>query len=377
MNSDIPEILFKRKIIHIDMDAFYASVEEKHNPRYRGKPLIIGGDPHSRGVVCTASYPARKFGVHSAMPTYTAYKLCPKGIFIRPNFKLYSEESKVIHNIFKKYTQKIQPLSLDEAFLDVTENTMAPNATELANTILNDIYKTTQLTASAGVAPNKMLAKIASDIKKPHGIYVIKPHQVKFFLKDLPIKKIPGVGPVTNEKLKKLGLINCSDIWNYDSEKLIEHFNPRFAKWITIMSKGLDDRPVISSSKRKSISTESTYPKDVIDLDIIKEKMTDLSYKVADLLKRKSSKGKTITIKIKYHDFKTATRSQSLESFINSHESINTIAQMLLTKTLAGEKPVRLIGLGLSNLQNSDLDHSNTTPKKGGWIQPSLFNDEL
>src|SRR5438067_8147692 len=240
-----------RKIIHIDMDAFYASVEQRDEPSLKGQPVIVGW-PGERSVVCAASYEARKFGVHSAMPATRAKRLCPDGVFIHPNFEKYRAVSKEIRAIFERHTPLVEPLSLDEAYLDVTsELTGIPTATETAETIRREIRSETNLTASAGVAPNKFLAKIASDWKKPDGIFVIKPHQIAQFLPPLPVRKIPGVGKVTERQLSEMNIITVGDLQHFTVEQLTE----RFGKWGTRLfelARGIDESPVIASQKRKS-----------------------------------------------------------------------------------------------------------------------------
>src|SRR5947209_9096595 len=251
-----------RKIIHIDMDAFYASVEQRDRPELRGKPVIVGW-PGERSVVCAASYEARKFGVHSALPATRAKRLCPEGEFIHPNFEKYREVSRQIRDIFERHTPLVEPLSLDEAYLDVThELTGIPTATETAETIRREIRAETHLTASAGVAPNKFLAKIASDWKKPDGLFVIRPHQVLDFLVDLPVRKIPGVGKATEKILLDMNIATVGDLRRFSQPELVGHFG----KWGTRLwelARGIDDSPVEPSRKRKSWSSENTFATDI------------------------------------------------------------------------------------------------------------------
>ena len=251
-----------RKIIHIDMDAFYASVELRERPDLKHLPVVVSSH-HPRAVIAAASYPARQFGLRSAMAMSQARKLCPQVLVIEPNFENYRDVSQQIHQIFQHYTSIIEPLSLDEAFLDVTENLQnIPSATEVAECIRADIFKTTGLTASAGVAPNKFLAKIASDWNKPNGICIIKPHQVQHFIHDLPLKKIPGVGRVTQEKLKSLNLETLGDLQQVDENVLIHHFG-KYGKQLFLYAQGIDERPVQAERQRQQISKEITFDDDL------------------------------------------------------------------------------------------------------------------
>src|SRR5438552_13417902 len=251
-----------RKIIHIDMDAFYASVEQRDEPSLKGIPVIVGW-PGERSVVCAASYEARKFGVHSAMPATRAKRLCPEAVFIHPNFDKYRAVSKQIRAIFERHTPLVEPLSLDEAYLDVTiELTGIPTATETAEAIRREIREETQLTASAGVAPNKFLAKIASDWKKPDGLFVIRPHQIERFLIELPVRKIPGVGKVTERHLSEMNIVTVGDLHQFTADELVA----RFGKWGTRLwelARGIDESPVEPSQKRKSWSSENTFERDI------------------------------------------------------------------------------------------------------------------
>ncbi len=340
-----------RKIIHIDMDAFYAAIEQRDNPHLKGKPIIVGGSPENRGVVSTASYEARRFGIHSAMPTKRAISLCKDLIIIHPNFEKYKTASKSLVTIYREYTDLIEPVSLDECYLDVTENKKAiPTATEIAFTLKERIKKELNLTASAGVAPNKFLAKIASDINKPDGVMVIKPHQVETFIQTLEVKKIWGVGRVTQEKLGNMGVVTCGDLQKYTLDELIQGFG-KFGNMLYSFVRGIDKRPVVTHRKVKSVASETTFPVDYLDIDIIKEALLKQTERVSKRLKAKNVKGKTITIKVKYSDFSQITRSQTIDTLTDDLEEIYSTSEKLLDKTEVGKRKVRLIGAAVSNFE--------------------------
>jgi DNA polymerase-4 len=303
-----------RKIIHIDMDAFYASVEQRDRPEIEGKPVIVGGDPNSRGVVAACSYEAREFGIHSAMPSATAYKLCPEAVFIRPRFDAYRAVSSEIREIFYEYTDLVEPLSLDEAFLDVTENFKGmPSATLIAREIRKKIYeKTGKLTASAGVSFNKFLAKVASDINKPDGITVITPEMADEFIDKLPIRNFFGVGKVTEEKMLNLGIKTGADLKKYKKEQLIQIFGKSGGYFYDI-AHGMDDRPVEPNRIRKSIGKETTFSEDIDDTDQMIEILDDIAVKLENSLIKREAKGRTITLKVKYFDFQSITRSITID----------------------------------------------------------------
>lgn len=347
-NKVHPSLLLK-KIIHIDMDAFYASVEIRDNPDLAGKPVVVGGSPQSRGVVCTASYEARKFGIRSAMACSQAHRLCPKAVFIRPNFSKYREVSEKIREIFSRYTKLIEPLSLDEAYLDVTGHELY--AVKIASLIRQQVYEETKLTCSAGVAPNKMIAKIASDINKPNGITIVLPDQVLAFMENLPLRKINGIGPATEKRLQAEGFNLCKDIWPYTVYELHEKLGDRMGDWLHKRSRGIDDRAVSTSRKRKSLGTEDTFAKDIKDKATIQGEIKRIGESVAESLQSRSFVGKTVTLKVKYADFKQITRSLTLDYYTNSANDIILAANDLLEKTEAGQKPVRLLGISMSKLE--------------------------
>ena len=352
-----------RKIIHIDMDAFYASVEQRDDETIRGKPVIVGW-PGERSVVCAASYEARKFGVHSAMPATRAKRLCPEGVFIHPNFEKYRAVSKEIRAIFERHTPLVEPLSLDEAYLDVTvELTGIPTATETAETIRREIRDETNLTASAGVAPNKFLAKIASDWKKPDGLFVIKPHQIEQFLVALPVRKIPGVGKVTEKHLLEMKIETVGDLHRFTADELIA----RFGKWGTRLyelARGIDESPVEPSQKRKSWSSENTFERD-ITLDEVATYIRNASRDLWDSLEKKAMRGRTVTVKLRTGDFHTATRRLTPEQPPSTSDELASIAVDLLRRFAFGENArYRLAGVGVSNF----LDEENEEE------QPELFD---
>lgn len=339
-----------RKIIHIDMDAFYASVEQRDFPEYRDKPLVVGGSPEGRGVVAAASYEVRKFGVHSAMPAAQAVRLCPHAIFVKPRFEVYREVSEQIREIFFQFTDLVEPLSLDEAYLDVTENHInLPSGTLIAKEIKNRIKEKTRLTASAGVAHNKFLAKIASDLDKPDGLAVITPDKAEAFLEELEIGKFHGIGSATEAKMKSLGINTGKDLKQWSEIDLVNQFGKVGRHYYRIV-RGIDDREVKPHRIRKSIGKERTFSEDIDDLNWIYNFLDELAAKVSESMKKKNTAGKTVTLKVRYDDFETLTRSTSYSHYIDDASDIADTAKQLLKQTAAGERKVRLLGITLSNL---------------------------
>jgi DNA polymerase-4 len=340
----------RRKIIHIDMDAFYASIEQRDHIDYRGKPIAVGGSPQGRGgVVATASYEARKFGVRSAMSSKKAIQLCPELIFVRPRFDVYKEVSEKIRNIFRRYTDIIEPLSLDEAFLDVSEDKQQiGSAIDIAKFIKQAIKDELQLTASAGVSVNKFVAKIASDMNKPDGLTFIGPSRVESFMESLPVEKFFGVGKVTAEKMKKMGLHTGVDLKRLSVGELVRHFG-KPGKFYYQIVRGIDERPVQPHRETKSVGAEDTFPYDLKELNEMYEALTMLAEIVHNRLRRHNLKGRTVTLKIKYHDFKQVTRSQSLVAMTSDLEMILQTAKQLLVSTDLEDKRIRLLGISLSN----------------------------
>ena len=343
-----------RKIIHVDMDAFYASVEQRESPELKGKAIAVGGSD-KRGVVMTASYEARKFGVRSAMPSKMAFERCPHIIFVKPHFELYTKVSKQIREIFKRYTNLVEPLSLDEAYLDVTENkTGNPSATLIAKEIKQRIKEELNLTASAGVSINKFLAKVASDIQKPDGLTVILPDKAEVFIETLPIEKIPGIGRVTAEKMNKFGIKTGADIKKLQLEELVKRFGKTGSYYYYIVRCEYNS-PVVPDRIRKSISVENTFSDDVDDDKIMLEELEGLTESLERSMKKNKTTGKTITLKIKYHDFQLTTRSKTLKTFVDSKTEIYNVIKELLYKPEKPFKPVRLLGVGVSNLNHENL----------------------
>lgn len=343
-----------RKIIHIDMDAFYASVEQGDNPSLKGLPVIVGGDPEKRGVVSAASYEARVYGVHSAMPTSQAKRLCPHGIFLPVRMRRYREVSEQVFKILQEYTPFIEPLSLDESFLEVTgsEKLFGP-ALQIARAIKRRILETTGLTASAGIAPNKFLAKIASDFKKPDGLVEIKPEEVQEFLRELPISKLWGVGKSTEEVLKGMGILRVGQLAVYPAER-VEKKLGKFGIELIALARGEDERPVTPDSEAKSISQEETFTPDLEGLEKMKRVLLDQAEQVGWELRKQKLKGCTVTIKVRYPDFTTVTRSHTLPFPTDQGIEIYQTALKLLSKTEALQKKVRLLGVGASNLLRQD-----------------------
>lgn len=344
--------LKQRKIIHFDMDAFYAAVEIRHNPALAGKPLIVGGPPHSRAVVTTASYEARRFGIHSAMPCSRAARLCPEAIFLEPDFDKYRQASREIHEIFRRYTSRIEPISLDEAYLDVTHNPQGLYATVIARQIQETIHKELRLTGSAGVAPNKLVAKIASDINKPRGLTVVLPEQVLSFMKPMPLRKIHGIGPTTEKRLQELDLATCGDVWSRSLESLEEKLGS-MGLWIYERSRGLDNRQVEVEHVRKSLGKEATFAQDILEKEQLLEALRPLCVEVSKALKKCDLRGRTITLKVKYADFTLCTRSQSLPYHSSNAGAIEDTARELLAMTAAGRRKIRLLGISVTNFAAS------------------------
>ena len=338
-----------RKIIHVDMDAFYASVEQRDFPEYRGKPLVVGGPPQGRGVVATASYEARKFGVRSAMSSKKAFQLCPEAIFVYPRFDAYKEASQKIREIFRRYTDLIEPLSLDEAYLDVTEDKLnIGSAIEIATQIKQAIKDELQLTASAGVSINKFVAKIASDINKPDGLKFIGPSAIEAFMEKLPVEKFFGVGKVTAQKMKKMGLHTGDDLKQLSEDELTKHFG-KVGRFYYQIVRGVDNREVQPHRETKSLAAEDTFAYDLTTIEEMEAELDKIAQTVCKRLQHYQLKGRTLTLKIKYADFKQITRNQSFTTGLNDFETICATAKKLLAATGPGDKKIRLLGISLSN----------------------------
>jgi len=342
-----------RKIIHIDMDAFFASVEQLDNPELRGKPVAVGGSGE-RSVVAAASYEARKFGVKSAMPSVIAKRLCPDLIFVKHNFERYNEVSSSVMEIFKEYTDLIEPLSIDEAFLDVTDDKQKiGSATLIAKKIRSDIKQKTGLTASAGISVNKFLAKIASDINKPDGLFVIRPEDAEKFIEELPVEKFYGIGKVTAAKMHQLGIHKGSDLKKWDLVSLVRNFGKAGVFFYDIV-RGNDERPVEPDQERKSVGTELTYEKDLTTSFEIIAELYKIEKELMERLEHAGTSGRTITVKIKFADFRQLTRSKTLQHYIvdfdTLHKEVTTIRK---TIKLENER-IRLMGVSISNLETDD-----------------------
>ncbi|HEX2197696.1 MAG TPA: DNA polymerase IV [Burkholderiales bacterium] len=339
-----------RRIVHLDMDAFYASVEQRDDARLRGRPLAVGGSPEGRGVVAAASYEARAFGVRSAMPMARALRLCPELLVVPPHFDLYKQVSAQVMAILRSCTDLVEPLSLDEAYLDVTENRWGMGyASLVAKELKRRIREETACTASAGVAPNKFLAKIASGWRKPDGLTVISPERIEPFLQELPIEALWGVGPVTARKLRALGIERVVDVRTADRAVLHRHVGS-LAEWLRRLSYGDDPRPVVPHRAAKSASSETTYADDLEDLQEIRGELARLARETAQWLEGKRLAGRTVTIKVRYADFTTVTRSHTLSRPTADADVISSWATELLHRTQAGKRPVRLLGARVNGL---------------------------
>ena len=341
------------------MDAFYASVEQRDNPALRGRPVAVGGDPTVRGVVAAASYEARTFGVRSAIPMSRAVRLCPSLVIVRPDFQKYRAVSQQVFDIFREVTPLVEPLSLDEAYLDVTENCWnEPLGVNVARRIKERITEVTHLTASAGVAPNKFLAKVASGWKKPDGLTVVAPERIEKFLHGLPVDALWGVGPVTAARLRELGIEKLIDV-RARSHADLEAVVGSLADWLIELSHGRDERAVEPNRPSKSAGSEETYATDLSSIDEIRGEIDQLARSVAEWLGKKGKSARTVTIKVRYSDFTTITRSQSATEPTADADNIAGRAIKLLDKTEAGARPVRLLGVSVHNFAGAESESDN------------------
>ncbi|WP_133366437.1 DNA polymerase IV [Qipengyuania sediminis] len=353
--EDDEDALRSRKIIHVDMDAFFASVEQRDNPELRGKPVAVGGSS-GRGVVAAASYEARRFGVRSAMPSVTAKRLCPDLIFCKGRFDAYREVSQQIRAIFRHHTDLVEPLSLDEAYLDVTEDKLGiGSATRIAELIRQEIRAKTRLTASAGVSYNKFLAKIASDQNKPDGLCVIRPGEGADFVAALPVRRFHGVGPRGAEKMARLGIETGADLASKDIQWLRAHFGS-FADYLYRAARGIDHRPVRSSRIRKSVGGERTFSEDVSSGPALRETLESIIEIVWAYIERAEARGRTVTLKLKYTDFQIASRARTVDAVIADRAAFEVVARGLLDEMLPLPMPIRLMGLKLSSLEHGKAD---------------------
>ena len=344
-----------RRILHCDMDCFYAAVHMRDDPSLVGKPVVVGGDPSGRGVVAAANYEARKFGIHSAMPAAEARRRCAETIFLRPEFNRYREESGAIFDIYREYTPLVQTLSLDEAYLDVSEHLGAfGSATAIAQDVRRRVREERRLTVSVGVGPNKLVAKIASDQDKPDGLTVVRPSQAAAFLAPLPVRRLHGVGPATEKILHSMGLKTIADL----REAPVDLLTHRFGHWGRAMQQrawGIDDRPVHNDHVRKSLSTERTFETNISDAAAIDDLLRTMAEEVARGLDKRELAASTITIKVRYPDFTTPTRSHTLPAPTTDAAKIAAVAHELVRRTEAAKRSVRLLGVGASNLVPAEL----------------------
>ena len=355
-----------RKIIHVDMDAFFASVEQRDNPELRGKPVAVGGSG-GRGVVAAASYEARKFGVRSAMPSVTAKRLCPDLIFCKGRFDAYREVSRQIRSVFHHHTDLVEPLSLDEAYLDVTEDKLGiGSATRIAELIRQEIRARTQLTASAGVSYNKFLAKLASDQNKPDGLCVIRPGEGAGFVAGLPVRRFHGVGPRGAEKMARLGIETGADLAAKDIAWLRAHFG-NLADYLYRAARGIDLRPVRASRIRKSVGGERTFSEDISSGPALRETLEDIIEIVWTSIERAEANGRTVTLKLKYTDFQIMSRAKTVAAPIADKPAFSAIARELLDEVLPLALPIRLMGLTLSKLEG-DRAAEQEEPRPDGQL---------
>jgi DNA polymerase-4 len=360
-------------ILHVDMDAFYASVEERDRPELVGQPVIVGGTPEGRGVVAAANYVVRKFGVHSAMPTAKALRLCPQAIVLRPRMDYYAEVSRQFRDIFDRYTPQVEPLSLDEAFLDVTGSAgLFGPAPEIGRRIKQDIKQELKLVASVGVAPNKFLAKIASDLNKPDGFLVVEPGRVQEFLDPLPVGRLWGVGRVASSVLDRLGIQTIGELRAQSADALRQHFG-KAGDHLWELAQGVDERPVVPDREAKSISHETTFAIDIEDLEALRAWLLELTEQVARRLRRHQLRGRTVHIKVRFADFSTITRALTLPQATNVTVELWQAADELLSQRLPKRRQeVRLLGMGVSGLDGSGQQQRTLFDREGHQKQTQL-----
>jgi DNA polymerase-4 len=352
-----------RRILHCDMDCFYAAVHVRDQPELRGRPVVVGGDPNGRGVVAAASYEARRFGIHSALPAARARRLCPDVVFLRPDFRRYRSEAEAIFAIYREFTPAVEPMSLDEAYLDVSDH-LDPfgSGTAIAEEIRRRVHAERSLTVSVGVAPNKLVAKIASDFDKPDGLTVVRPNDVADFLAPLPVRRLHGIGPATEKALAALDVNTVAELRALSLDRLLDRFG-HWGRSLWKSARGIDDRAVHSGHDRKSLSTERTFPADLDDLGAMDDVLAEMAEQVSQGLERRNLAASTVTVKVRYPDFTTLTRSHTLSSPVTSAATIAGCACELLRRTEAAQRAVRLLGVGASGLV------------PGRFEQPSLFEE--
>ena len=346
----------ERRILHCDMDSFYASVHIRDDPSLKDRPVVVGGNPNGRGVVAAASYAARRFGIHSAMPAAEAKRRCPDTVFIRPDFERYRAESRRIFALYREVTPLVETLSLDEAYLDVTDHLGAHgSATAIAKVLRVRVRDTTGLTVSVGVGPNKLVAKIASDFNKPDGLTVVPPSKVEGFLAPLPIRRIHGIGPATAKRLEELGVSTVADLRGLSLDALINRFGSH-GRTLFAYARGNDERPVRPYLPTKSVGAETTYQTDITRPEEITTKLAELATEVSGRLGRRQLAAATITLKVRYAGFETVTRAIGLPLPIADAHDIQRIALNLIKRTHAGQRPVRLLGITGSNLVSANIE---------------------
>ena len=342
-----------KKIIHVDMDMYFAALEIREDPSLKGKCVIVGGTPNGRGVVSTCSYEARKFGVHSGMSSYQAWNLCPQGIFLRPNFKLYKEVSAQIREIFYSWTDQVEPMSVDEAYLDVSVNKRnVDDAMEIARQIKAEILAKTQLTCSAGVSYNKFLAKIASDLEKPDGLVHIPAERAQEVLFALPIRKFHGIGKVTAAKMQKMGINNGRDLFARELNELVKIFGKPGYFYYQVV-RGIDNRDLVTESEPKSISCETTFDSDIGNLEELQQVLGKLSTRLAERISRKKTTAQCFFLKIKYDNFENVSRSCAFKDFVYDPQTLYKYGEMMLIANWDSSRKIRLLGMGVSKLDNS------------------------
>ncbi|HYR41526.1 MAG TPA: DNA polymerase IV [Terriglobia bacterium] len=347
-----------RSILHVDMDAFYTSIEQLDHPEYKGRPVMVGADPKGgkgRGVVAACSYEARKFGVHSALPISRAWKLCPEGVYVRPRMKRYVEVSHQVMEVFRRFTDLVEPLSIDEAFLDITGSVaLLGQPGEIARSIKKEIREATGLTASVGLAPNKFLAKIASDLRKPDGYVVLQEADIEQFLRDLPISRLWGVGPKTEVRLHEMGFRTIGELQKASRESLVRSLGS-LGEHLYHLSQGIDDRPVVPNWEPKSVGTETTFEEDTGDREFLLRTILELSDHVAERLRKDEYRARKVTLKLRYSNFSTHTKQHSLDKLIQTGEEIAAIARGLFSQFPLDRK-IRLIGVSAGDLHRDGKD---------------------
>ena len=363
-----------RSILHVDMDAFYASIEQLDHPEYKGRPVIVGADPRNgkgRGVVAACSYEARKFGIRSALPISRAWKLCPEGVYVRPRMKRYVEVSHQVMDVFRRYTDLVEPLSIDEAFLDITGSTALLGAPDkIAQSIKKEIHETTGLTASIGLAPNKFVAKVASDLKKPDGFVIVAENNIEEFLRELPISRLWGVGPKTEVRLHEMGFRTIGELTSASRESLVRSLGS-LGEHLYQLSHGRDDRPVVPDWEPKSCGTETTFDEDTDDRELLLRTILELSDHVAERLRKDEYRARKVTLKLRYSNFSTHTKQHSLDKLIQTGEEIAAVARRLFSQFPLDRK-IRLIGVSAGDLHRDGGD-----PQQLALFTPSNQNEKL